>query len=89
MTVEGKISVIITHPLVFARFYWYFTSRGTESPDNCHAITFVCVNICPQIIPSKTKKVTIEKKAGPRVSLFYLYYLTWKTNKLVSKNQWQ
>ena len=22
MTVEGKISVIITHPLVFARFYW-------------------------------------------------------------------
>ena len=22
MTDEGKISVIITHPLVFARFYW-------------------------------------------------------------------
>ena len=22
MTVEGKISVIVTHPLVFARFYW-------------------------------------------------------------------
>ena len=33
------ISLVITHPLIFAQFYWLLMSRGVKLPDRYHAIT--------------------------------------------------
>ena len=75
-----KIYTFITHPLIFARFY--FTSGGAKSQDSYHTITPVCVDICPLII-SVEKKQSQRKKVSSRVSPFYLNYFTWEKNKVV------
>ena len=60
----------------------YFTSRCAKSQGSYHAITPVCVDICPSII-SVEKKQSQREKAGSRVSPFHLYYFTWEKNKFV------
>ena len=61
-------------PLIFARFYWLFYVTWCKLQDGYHAITPVCVDICPPIISVK-KKQSQRKKGSSGVSTFHLYYL--------------
>ena len=60
----------------------YFMSCGAKLKDSNHAITLIHVDICPQLFPLERNKARI-KKGSPRVSLFHLYYYTWKKNELI------
>ena len=60
----------------------YFMSCGAKSKDSNHAITLIYVDICPQLFPLERNKAR-RKKGSPRVSLFHLYYYTWKKSELI------
>ena len=72
-----RISQIITHPLIFERFYWLLYVTWCKSPDTYHAITPVRVDICRPIVSVKRNIV------NKRISTFLFSYLTWKETKLV------
>lgn len=46
---------LINQPLILARLYCYFTSRGENSQDSHDAITPACVDICPPIVSVEEK----------------------------------
>ena len=49
------IRLIITHPLIFERFYWLLYVTWYKSPDSYHAITPVRFDICPPIVSVEEK----------------------------------
>ena len=73
----SRISMIITHPLISAWFYWLLYVTWYKSPDSYHAITPARVDICPPI-------VSVEEKHSQHKNFnFSFFYLTWRETKLV------
>ena len=63
-------------------FFGYFTSRGAKSQDGYHAITPVCVDICPPII-------FVEKKQSQLKSFTFsslLFYMEEKQTRFVKSS---
>ena len=56
---------IITHPLIFAWFYWLLYVTWSKSPDSYHAITPARVDICPLIVSVE------EKQSAQEFQLFF------------------
>ena len=59
----------------------YFMSCGAKLKDSNHAITLIYVDIRPNYSCKKGTKP--EEKRQPKVSLFHLYYYTWKKSELI------
>lgn len=59
----------------------YFMSCGAKSKGSNHAITLIYVDIRPNYSCQKGTKP--EGKGSLRVSLFHLYYYTWKKSELI------
>ena len=56
MFIRGEtLSALITHPLIFDRFYWLFYVTWYKSLDSYHAITAARVDICPPIFSVEEK----------------------------------
>ena len=58
--VQGQISELITHPLIFEWFYWLLYVTWCKSPDSDHAITPARVDICPPIVSVEEKQSAQE-----------------------------
>ena len=59
------IAMFITHPLIFAWFYWLLYVTWSKSPDSYHAITPARVDICPLIVSVE------EKQSAQEFQLFF------------------
>ena len=66
----------ITHPLIFAWFYWLLYVTWSKSPDSYHAIT-------PPASIFVLWLFTSRKNSQPKNFNFCFLQLTWKETKLV------
>ena len=80
----GSKILRVTHPLIFARFYWLFTSCGAKSPDCYHATTLAASNFSTNIpVEEEQEQEANGDKPAQEFLFFCPSHFMWKKNEPV------